>query len=73
MVGIAGLLEVTGVFVAHPVVNLVFTTVSAGQRGQLTLLLIGMVSLLAVGLVGSGYGAEDFAEAWAAHGCFAPI
>ena len=55
LVGIAALLEVTGVFVAHPVVNLVFTTVSTGQRGQLTLLLIGMVSLLAVGLVGSGY------------------
>jgi O-antigen/teichoic acid export membrane protein len=55
LVGIAALLEVTGVFVAHPVVNLVFTTISAGQRGQLTLLLIGMVSLLAVGLVGSGY------------------
>lgn len=55
LVGIAAILEITGVFVAHPVVNLVFTTVSTGQRGQLALLLIGMVSLLAVGLVGSGY------------------
>ena len=55
LVGIAAVLEITGVSVAHPVVNLVFATVSSGQRGQLALLLMGMVSLLAFGLVGSGY------------------
>jgi O-antigen/teichoic acid export membrane protein len=55
LIGIAATLEVTGVLVARPVVNLVFATVTIGQRGQLALLLIGMFSLLAVGLVGSGY------------------
>jgi O-antigen/teichoic acid export membrane protein len=55
LVGIAALLEITGVCVARPVVDLVFTSISAGQRGQLTLLLIGMFSILAVGLVSSGY------------------
>lgn len=55
LIGVAAILEVTGVLVARPVINLVFATVGVGQRGQLALLLIGMVSLLAVGLVGSGY------------------
>jgi O-antigen/teichoic acid export membrane protein len=55
LVGIAALLEGVGVAAARPVVNLVFTTVSPGQRGQLSLLLVGVVTLLAAGLVGSGY------------------
>ena len=55
LVGIAAILEIAGVLAAHPVVDLVFPTVSVGQRGQLTLLMIGLVSLLAVGLVGTGY------------------
>ena len=55
LVGIATLLEIIGILLARPVVNFVFSGVSAAERDQLTLLLIGMVTLLGVGLVGNGY------------------
>ena len=55
LVGIASLLEIIGILLARPVVNFVFSGVSAAERDQLTLLLIGMVTLLGVGLVGNGY------------------
>jgi len=55
LVGIAGLLEITGVVVAHPVVNLVFTKSPASQREQLVWVLIGLTTLVAIGLVGNGY------------------
>ncbi len=55
LVGIASLLELTGVALAHPLVNLIFTESSASQREQLTWVLIGMITLVAIGLVGNGY------------------
>lgn len=53
--GIAAVMEVVGLLAARPLVGLIFSTVSAGERGQLTLLLMGIVSLFCVGLVGNGY------------------
>jgi O-antigen/teichoic acid export membrane protein len=53
--GIAVVMEVLGLLLARPLVALVFSTVAAGERGQLTLLFIGIVSLFSVGLVGNGY------------------
>lgn len=55
LVGVAAAIEAVGVAMAHPVVDLVFATISPGQRGQLSLLLIGVITLLAVGLAASGY------------------
>ena len=55
LVGIAGLLEITGVVVAHPVVNFVFNKSPASQREQLVWVLIGLTTLVAIGLVGNGY------------------
>jgi O-antigen/teichoic acid export membrane protein len=52
---LAAALAAFGLGVSRPVVDLVFATVSAGDRGQLVVLLRGVVGLLAVGLVSSGY------------------
>jgi O-antigen/teichoic acid export membrane protein len=52
---IAAATEVVSLVAAHPVVNAVFSQASASQRGQLALLFIGVMTLFAVGLVGSGY------------------
>lgn len=55
LAGVGAVIELIAVAVAHPVVNLVFSGVTAGQRGQLALLLISIVTLFVVGLVGNGY------------------
>lgn len=55
LTGVGLLIELVTIAVAHPVVNLVFSTVTAGQRGQLVLLLIGIVTLFAIGLVGNAF------------------
>lgn len=55
LTGLAACVEIVAIATARPVVDLVFTTVSGGERGQLTLLLIGIFTLFAIGLVGTGY------------------
>jgi O-antigen/teichoic acid export membrane protein len=55
LVGVALIIATAGVLAARPIVDLVFTRVAPAARGQLTLLLIGIVILFALGLVGNGY------------------
>jgi len=55
LAGIAALIEAVTIVFAHPVVVLIFSTVPAGQLDQLSLLLIGVITVFSVGLVGNGY------------------
>ncbi len=55
LAGVAFVLELAALATARPVVDLVFRSVNSGGRGQLTLLVIGVVSLFAIGLVGNGF------------------
>lgn len=51
----ACVIELLGIVLAHPIVNLVFSSVASGQRGQLSLLLTMSVTLVAISLAGASY------------------
>lgn len=55
MAALALVVVVVTVAIARPLVDLIFTTVPAAQRGELTWLLSGAALVLALGLIGNAY------------------
>lgn len=55
LTGIALAVETAAIVGARPIVDLIFTRLPGSERGQLVLLLIGIVTLFGIGLVGNGF------------------